>query len=129
MLGMAEFLNLSVIAFFTTNFSSYLFFMLWSLWALGNITSHSSNTVLQTLGIFAHTCDLMFNVTIKEKYLYINITEYLHTCKVYQIRIRYPCFLAPTGAQGVKMCVRASVCVCVRDIMLQQALKNNTERT
>ena len=30
-------------------------------------------------------------------------------------------FWAPTGAKGVKMCVRASVCVC--DIMLESTLK------
>ena len=34
-------------------------------------------------------------------------------------------FLAPTGAQGVKMCVRASVCASVRlcDIMLTSTLE------
>ena len=35
-------------------------------------------------------------------------------------------FLAPTGAQGVKMSVRPSVCVC--DIMLKKSLKERQVR-
>ena len=61
----------------------------------------------------------------KYHYMILNCRRIFHIIQIIlnEKIILNEVFLAPTGAQGVKMCVRPSVRLCVRDIMLKRVPK------